>query len=76
MSCSLHARPVPSESESPGGSQLRDAIEAEFGLPCELDANAEMFLRGLAAANVQGARRLLNMLSEAESGRIALWKEC
>ena len=63
MSCSLYWRPV-HDRRSVGGSQLRDAIREECGWQGRLDAESLPFLRGLAAAGVDGARELIEAIEK------------
>lgn len=74
MSCNLFMRPMATDKEGVGGPTLRDALDGEFGLPCTLDHDSEPFIRGLAAANITGARQLLEAI--AEHGCMYVWKEC
>lgn len=54
---------------------LRDALRAEFGdYPFVLEHSATPFLRGLAAAGVDGAKQLIDAIEQHES--IELWIEC
>ena len=74
MSCSLLWKPASREGQHIGDFQLRDALEEEYGLPCVLDESAIPFLRGLAAAKVDGAKELRELIESR--GPIELWKEC
>lgn len=73
MSCSLYWKPTKAGC-SIGDNVLRDAIEGEYGLPCALDMNAVAFLRGLAAAKVDGARALIDAIEK--HGTVEMYKEC
>lgn len=73
MSCTLFWSPMP-RGKDIGNFQLRDAIGAEFGLPCTVGEDATPFLRGLSAAGIQGAAKLIEAIEK--HGEIRLWKEC
>jgi hypothetical protein len=75
MSCTLYWKPVRQEGKSIGDHQLRDAIREEFGdYPIRITQDAVPFLRGLAAAKVDGARNLCELIEKY--GSIQLWIEC
>ncbi len=73
MSCALYWKP-PGKGKPVGDGQLRDAVAAEFGVPAIIDTAAIPFLRGLRAAGVQGADRLIAEIER--HGSIEVWKEC
>lgn len=74
MSCSLHWRPVGGDKRVDCDLNLRNAIEDEYGLPCKLGASAIGFLRGLRAAKIEGAGRLIELIEAHDA--IELFKEC
>lgn len=74
MSCSLHWKPSGNGERVNCGSALRDAIGDEFGRKCTLDHHAIAFLRGLAAAKIEGARELIDAIET--HGAIDVWQEC
>jgi len=73
MSCSLFWRPVGGGNQV-GGSQLREAIRGEFGSDARLDMNAIPYLRGLAAAGIDGARELIAAIGKHDV--IETYLEC
>jgi len=73
MSCSLYWRPVGGGNQV-GGSQLREAIREEFGSDTRLDMGALPFLRGLAAAGMEGARQLIAAIEKHDV--IETYLEC
>ncbi len=73
MSCALYWRPVAKNRKRVGDSALRQAIEDEFGRECRLNGDALPFLRGLVAANVDGAKALIEAIEKHAD--IELWQE-
>ena len=74
MSCSLLWRPI-KDGKSVGDFQLREALRDECGeYPLRLGRGALPFLRGLAAAKVDGAARLIEAIEV--QGEIELYLEC
>jgi hypothetical protein len=73
VSCQLYWRPL-GNGKSVGDSQLRDAIDEEFGPQPTIGQEALPFLRGLVAAKIDGASELIQAINR--HGAIALYKEC
>lgn len=73
MSCTLYWRPSQGGT-AVGGSQLRDAVMSEFRDGAVLDSGSLPFLRGLAAAKVEGARELIEAIEKHDD--IEIYLEC
>jgi len=73
MSCALYWRPL-RNGHHVGDHVLRDAVRREFGSPCRLDDGALPYLRGLAAAEVDGAQKLIDAIER--HGEIEVYLEC
>lgn len=74
MSQNLCWRPV-GKGHTVGGSQLREAVRKRYGSgPVKLGWDATPWLDGLADAEVEGAEKLANLISEHD-GEIEVWIE-
>lgn len=75
MSCSLHWKPTGGGKRvDTDGGALRDAIREEYGYPITLTVGDIPFLRGLRAAKISDADKLIELIGEHDS--IDLWTEC
>ena len=73
MSCSLYWKPSGSGNQV-GDAALRNAVEKHFGRRAWLDYDSLEFLRGLAAAGIEGASELIEAIERHE--RIEVYQEC
>jgi len=74
VSCSLYWRPVSKTHLGGFRRTVRDEMIECYGSGAIIDENALEFLRGLAAAKLDGAKELIDAIEQ--HGEIQIFQEC